>query len=135
MKHRTLNAQADSKAAGWLLLLLVASFVTLVPGGPIETRDFSALGGAVFWGFNVFLVTLGLAAVLSAVGMLRRSRKAAKLAIICCWGYAFVVLLDLGHVFPQSPDAIPLALGLIEILDLILALYVGVIAHKVLGHL
>ena len=68
MKHRTLNAQADSKAAGWLLLLLVASFVTLVPGGPIETRDFSALGGAVFWGFNVFLVTLGLAAVLSAVG-------------------------------------------------------------------
>ena len=50
MKHRTLNAQADSKAAGWLLLLLVASFVTLVPGGPIETRDFSALGGAVFWG-------------------------------------------------------------------------------------
>lgn len=117
------------------MLVLVASFITLVPGGPIETRDFSGLGGTVFWGFNLFLIALAVLAVVSAIAMLRGKTIAAWGAITAAWGYVFVVLLDLGHVFPTSPDPIPLMLGLIEILDFILALYVMVLCHRALGHL
>lgn len=122
-------------ASAKLMLVLVASFVTLVPGGPIETRDFTGLGGPVFWGFNAFLIALALLATGSAIAMLRGSRKAAWGAIAASWGYVLVVLLDLGHVFPTSPDPIPLFLGLIEILDFILALYVMALAHRALGHI
>jgi len=131
-----INAPANPMATpGKLLLLLVASFVTLVPGGPIETRDFSGLGGPVFWGFNALLIGLAVLAVGSAWAMLRGRVAGAWGAIIAAWGYIFVVLLDLGHVFPTSPDPIPLCLGVIEIFDFILALYVMVLSHRALGHL
>lgn len=129
------SASRPAASAAKLMLVLVASFVTLVPGGPIETRDFSGLGGAVFWGFNAFLIALALLAVGSAVAMLRGSVAAGWGAIVAAWGYIFVVLLDLGHVFPTSPDPIPLMLGLIEILDFILAFYVLALAHRCLGHI
>ena len=121
--------------AAKLLLLLVLTFITLVPGGPIETRSFMGLGGVVFWGFNAFLILLAIGAIGSAIGMLRDHRAAAYGAIAAGWGYIFVVLLDLGHVFPTTPDPIPLALGLIEILDAILAAYVITLSHRGLGHI
>lgn len=122
-------------AAGKLLLLLVLTFITLVPGGPVETRSFTALSGAVFWGFNGFLILLGLGALICAIGLLRDSKAAAIGAIAVSWGYIFVVLLDLGHVFPTTPDPIPLLLGAIEILDAILAGYVIALCHRGLGHI
>lgn len=121
--------------AGKLLLLLVLTFITLVPGGPVETRDFSGLGGPVFWGFNVFLILLGIGAITSAIGLLRNSKLAAAGGISTGWGYIFVVLLDLGHIFPSTPDPIPLLLGVIEILDAILAGYVILLCHRGLGHI
>lgn len=92
-------------------------------------------GGGIFWGFNVFLILLGIGALVSAVGLLRGNRAAAIGGIIAGWGYIFVVLLDLGHVFPSTPDSIPLMLGLIEILDAILADYVIILCHRGLGHI
>lgn len=123
------------RRAAQLLLLLVLTFVTLVPGGPVETRDFSALGGAVFWGFNAFLIALGIVALAAVWGMWRGLRAWAWAGIAVGWGYVFVVLLDLGQVFPTSPDAMPLLLGIIEILDAILAGYVIVLAHHGLGQI
>jgi len=131
----SLSTPLHTATAARLLLVLVASFVTLVPGGPIETRDFSGLGGGVFWGFNAFLIALALLAVGSAVAMLRGSVAAGWGAIVAAWGYVFVVLLDLGHVFPTSPDPIPLMLGVVEILDFVLALYVLALVHRSLGHI
>ena len=122
------------RRAGILLGILVLSFATLVPGGPIETRDFSGLDGSVFWGFNAFLVALGLVAVTSAVALLKGADRFVWPAIAACWGYIFVVLLDLGGVFPRSPDVIPVALGVVEILDLMLAFYVLVLCHRALEH-
>ncbi len=128
-------SDAPLRPASALLTVLVGTFITLVPGGPIETRDFTALGGAVFWGFNVFLVALALLALASALAMWRGRKAGAWGAIAASWGYVFVVLLDLGHVFPTSPDPIPLMLGLVEILDFVLALYVMALAHRALGHI
>lgn len=116
--------------AGKALLLLVVSFITLVPGGPIETRDFTGLGGIVFWGFNAFLIALAILAILSGFALLKGRRAAALPAIAASWGYLFVVFLDLGHVFPMSPDPIPLVLGIIEIFDAILAAYVIFLSHR-----
>ncbi|MGV6803517.1 MAG: hypothetical protein ACWA49_04860 [Ruegeria sp.] len=127
--------ESAGSSAAKLMLVLVASFATLVPGGPVETRDFSALSGAVFWGFNAFLIALALLAVGSAIAMLRGSVAASKGVIAAAWGYIFVILLDLGHVFPTSPDPIPLMLGLVEILDFVLALYVLALAHRALGNI
>jgi len=127
------SAAAPDRTAAKLLIVLVASFATLVPGGPVETRDFSALGGAVFWGFNLVLISLAVLAIASAIALLRGQTRAAWGAIAAAWGYIFVVLLDLGHVFPTTPDPIPLALGLIEILDLMLAAYVIALGHRALG--
>ncbi|MCK5746487.1 MAG: hypothetical protein KAH44_09730, partial [Oricola sp.] len=73
------------------------------------------------------------AAIAAGIALRRGSRLAARIAIAVSWGYIFVVLLDLGHVFPVSSDPIPLLLGLIEILDAILAGYVMVLAHRALG--
>ncbi|WP_201772369.1 hypothetical protein [Hoeflea sp. BAL378] len=134
-----MTASSDSNrpalVAGWLLLALVASFATLVPGGPVETRDFSGLGGLIFSGFNVFLVALGVTALAAAIGLIKGRLAFAWVAIGVCWGYVFVVLLDLGAVFPRSPDPIPLPLGLIEILDFILAFYVAALCHRALRHI
>lgn len=135
LETMTGTTRDPARMAGWLLLLLVATFVTLVPGGPIETRDFTGLGGPVFWGFNAFLVALALLAVVSVLALLRGTLTGAWGAIAATWGYVFVVLLDLGHVFPVSPDPIPLMLGLVEILDFILALYVMALCHRALGHI
>lgn len=123
------------KAAGVALLILVVSFVTLVPGGPIETRDFSALGGSLFWGFNVFLIALCALAFVCAIGLLRNQAWPRYPAIAAAWGYIFVVLLDLGQVFPTSPDAIPLLLGIVEIFDAILAGYVIALTHRGMNHI
>lgn len=129
------DTRAFFHPAGKLLLVLVLTFISLVPGGPVETRSFTGLGGSVFWGFNAFLILLGIAAILSAIGLLQDSKRAAVGAIIAGWGYIFVVLLDLGHVFPTTPDPIPLLLGLVEILDVILAGYVIILCHRGLGHI
>ena len=129
------TSHAPLRTAAVLMAALVGSFVTLVPGGPIETRDFTALGGGVFWGFNAFLIALAVLALAAAFAMWRGAAAGAWGAIAAAWGYVFVVLLDLGHVFPTSPDPIPLLLGLVEILDFLLALYVIALAHRALGHI
>ena len=115
--------------------MVVVSFITLVSGGPVEKRDFTALGGAIFWEFTVVLILLGILAITSGITLLRGKVWAAKTAIICGWGYIFVVMLDLGHVFPITPDPIPVLLGIIEILDAILAIYVIALCHRALGHI
>ena len=117
------------------LLALLFSFASLVPGGPIENRDFSHLSGPVFWGFNVFLVTLGLVGFLAVYWAWKGNRRAYWLAIIVGWLYVVVIASDLGRVFPVSPDPTSFVLGIIMICDAILALYVVIFSHKVLGHL
>ncbi len=63
------------------------------------------------------------------------NRTAAIGAVTAGWGYIFVGMLDLGHVFPSTPSLIPMLLGLIEILDALFATYVIALCHRGMGHI
>ena len=133
----SVNASRTSyqRAAAGALLALLLSFATLAPGGPVENRDFSGLSPATFNGFNVFLISLGIAGFVTVYFLWKGRSQASWVSIVIGWAYVVIVALDLGKVFPRSPDPTGMALGLIMILDAILALYVIVCAHKALGHL
>ncbi|MEJ2448298.1 MAG: DUF2127 domain-containing protein [Anaerolineales bacterium] len=118
-----------------LLLVLLLSFSSLAPGGPVENRDFSHLPRSVFNGFNAFLITLGLVGFLVAYYVWRGKRWAYWVAILVGWLFVIVVASDLGKVFPVSPDPTGFALGMIMIGDAILAFYVILFSHKALGHI
>jgi tryptophan-rich sensory protein len=115
------------------LLALLLSFASLVPGGPIENRDFSHLSRATFNGFNVFLIALWLAGCVSLYRIWKGSEAGYRAAIFIGWLYVIVVASDLGRVFPVSPDPTGFALGIIMILDGILAFNVVLFSHKALG--
>jgi uncharacterized membrane protein len=126
---------SHQRAGAGALLALLLSFATLAPGGPVENRDFSQLSAATFNGFNAFLISLGIAGFATVYGLWKGRAWASWASIAIGWAYVIVVALDLGKVFPRSPDSTSLPLGLIMILDAILAAYVIVNGHKALGHL
>ena len=101
-----------------LLAASVAILIPMVPGGPVDTRSFAVLSGFAFWGFNVFLISLGLASVVFAfvVSRGRRWDFGVTLALGAC--YLAVWALDLGGIFPTSPDPMPSTLLLLEVLEL-----------------
>ena len=135
--HQPLNQGLSiyPRAGAIALLALLLTFASLAPGGPVENRDFSHLSPATFNGFNAFLVSLGILGFVAAFFLWRRRAWASWVSIFVGWAYVIVVALDLGKVFPRSPDPTGLALGLVMILDVILALYVIASSHKALGHL
>ena len=104
--------------------LLVVSAVmlgALVPGGPIETRDFSHISPWVLGGFNLFLTSLGMGSIALAYFAFKQRRSALWAAAFCGVSYLAVYLLDLGHIFPVSPDAMPHTLWVIEVLGSVVA--------------
>ena len=129
------SATSHRRTAALALLVLLLSFAALAPGGPVENRDFSQLSAATFNGFNAFLISLGLVGFVVVYFLWNGRAWASWISILIGWAYVIVVTLDLGKVFPRSPDPTGLPLGLIMIADAILALYVITCAHKALGHL
>ena len=111
-----------------IILLNVTLLAILVPGGPIENRDFSNLKGLIFWGFNAFLITLGMAsfyAIYSALGGL--SNTGLVTSILAC-AYILVYGLDLAGIFPKSPSKMSKSLMLIEIINLCMAIYLFILS-------
>jgi hypothetical protein len=125
----------NRKGVALILLALLLSFSTLAPGGPFENRDFSHLPRPVFNGFNAFLITLGILGFVAAIFIWKGKRWAYWDAILISWLFVIVVASDLGKVFPTSPDPTGFTLGMIMIVDAILAFYVILLSHKALGHI
>lgn len=121
------------KVVVYCLLALLLSFAALAPGGPIENRDFSHMTGSAFWGFNAFLIGLWLAGLATLYFVWKGRRDAYWAAIIISWLYVVIVALDLGKVFPVSADPTGFSLGLVMILDAILALNIVLFSYKALG--
>ena len=126
---------SQRKEVLFCLLALLLSFASLVPGGPVETRDFSHMDARAYWAFNAFLATLGLAGFVAAYLVWRDETRGYRAAVVIGWLYVAVVALDLGHVFPVSPDPTSLIFGIIMIADAILALNVVLFSYKALGRI
>ncbi|MEM9388372.1 MAG: hypothetical protein AAGA68_25200 [Pseudomonadota bacterium] len=109
---------AHHRIAFWLLAS-VALLSTLIPGGPVENRDFSHIHPAVLGAFNIFLTTLDLGALVLAVFALQRPRRwVAAWAFVAAIGFFGVYAIDLAQIFPRSPTPMSFALALIEVLGM-----------------
>lgn len=118
---RNISNKAAGGVTSILLLVVTLLLVSLAPWGPIENRSFDHLSPAVFWGFNVFLVALGLSSFATVVALWRGRTWAFPGAAVLATLYVLVYVVDLLGVFPQTPDAMSPALLTIEVVDTALA--------------
>jgi hypothetical protein len=99
-----------------IAVLLGASALNLalmVPGGFVETRDFSAYPAVVLGAFNVFLTILGLGSLVVAF-FIARSGRGRGWAGFAGVAFVGVYLLDLGGLFPVPPDPMSTLLATLE---------------------
>lgn len=105
-----------------LLILSSGLLIVLIPGGPIETRDFSHINPFILGAFNTFLTSLGIGSLLIIYFLFKNMNWAFITSAICGISYFLVYVLDLGKIFPVSPDAMPEVLFIIEVLGTIVSL-------------
>lgn len=118
----TLSPYARRLAVTLLLALSAANLTLMVPGGPVETRDFSAYSPLVLGAFNIFLTVLGIGSFVIAGLQIAGRIRAPGLAGLCGLGFLAVYVADLAGIFPVSPVAMPPLLSLLEQLGTVLAL-------------
>lgn len=109
-------------ALSLLHLLSALLLISLVPGGPIENRDFSHIDPAIFLGFNIYLTLLGLGSLFLVPLIIKGWAWVWKASLAASVSYPAVYLLDLLKIFPQTPSPMPSALFWIEVIGTILAL-------------
>jgi hypothetical protein len=109
-------------AAAFLLVLSALMLGSLIPGGPIENRNFSHIPAWILACFNVFLTVLGLGSLICAYFVFMGSSIGFVLALICGLSYAFVYIIDLAGWFPKTPDAMPKVLYWVEVIGTVVAL-------------
>ena len=105
-----------------LLALSSGLLTSLVPGGLIETRSFAHINPLILGSFNTFLTTLSLSSLLLIYFAWQRYHWAFVASFIAGLSYFLVYVLDLAHLFPVSPNAMPPALLVIEIIGTIVSL-------------
>jgi hypothetical protein len=105
-----------------LLLMSTVLFWTLVPGGPVETRRFSHYSPFVLCSFNMILTILGLGSLVVVYFCFSGDKWAFYAAGICGISYLSVYALDLGKIFPVSPDKMSQPLFVIEVTGLRLSI-------------
>lgn len=103
------------------LVLSMILLSILIPGGPIETRDFSHISPSILGLFNTFLTLLGMLSLLVAYFVYHSKKWAYLSAIIIGIAYFLVYVLDLAHIFPRSPSPMPSILIVIEITGTLLS--------------
>jgi hypothetical protein len=117
-----MEAQLVRRSLAGLLLLSGLLLCSLVPGGPVENRDFSALSPALLLAFNVALTALGLGSFLLVAGVLRGQVGALRLAFWAGAAYFVVYGVDLLGWFPPTPSAMSEALVAVELAGLLAAM-------------
>ncbi len=123
--------------ARWLaaaLVILFCCLALLIPGGPIENRDFSHLAPATVWIFNTVLTLLGFSALIVAFFVWKQARWAFNAALSIGLLFAIVDLLDLLHIFPTSPTPMSLLLWSFEMGILFLSGIAILLSIKLRGY-
>ncbi|NVK56612.1 MAG: hypothetical protein HWE26_13440 [Alteromonadaceae bacterium] len=118
-----------------LSALLVAAFValaSLIPGGPIETRDFSHISPVLLGIFNFILTSIGLSSVVFAYFVALKDKWAIVGGLLAGISYFVVYVLDLFRLFPVSPSPMPLSLEVIELISVMLAISIMYFATRLL---
>ncbi|WP_372009381.1 hypothetical protein NBRC13296_01490 [Paenibacillus chitinolyticus] len=119
--------------ASLLVFLNVTLLTILVPGGPIENRDFSKLTGVVFWGFNLFLISLGIVSFIACYLLLISHSNAILITQIIAVLYFIVYTIDLAGMFPKSPTKMSKPLMLFEIINTTMAVFLFLFVTAI-GH-
>ncbi len=104
-----------------LLGLSALLLALLIPGGPIENRDFSHIHPVILGGFNIFLTVLNLGSIALIVLVIRHAGRVGHWVVIVAMLYFAVYALDLAQLFPRSPTPMTQPLALIEVLGMIVA--------------
>ena len=105
-----------------LLILSCVLLGALVPGGSIETRDFSHINPFMLSSFNTFLTLLVMISILIVYYLLQDINWAYIVAAICGSSYLVVYVLDLAKIFPVSPVPMPQTLLVIEVVGAVVSL-------------
>lgn len=116
--------------AAALLALSAFNLSLMIPGGPVEARDFSSYPALVLAGFNIFLTVLGLGSFILAWFMGFRRHQVGLLAGLAGLSYFAVYAIDLAGIFPTSPTPMPHNLFMLEWLGLVLSLPLMMIAGR-----
>lgn len=101
-----------------LLALSAALLASLIPGGPIENRDFSHIPVSILTGFNLFLTALNLGSVALLYFVFRQQRWSISVVWFVGLAYFIVYAIDLAQLFPRSPTSMSQTLSLIEVLGM-----------------
>ena len=101
-----------------LLAVSALLLASLIPGGPIENRDFSHIPVSILTGFNLFLTVLNLGSVVLLYFIFRQQRWAISVVWFAGLAYFIVYAIDLAQLFPRSPTSMSQALSLIEVLGM-----------------
>lgn len=128
-----MSAQRTAAFTALLLVISATLLSAMIPGGPVETRDFSHYNPLLLGSFNTFLTLLGLLSYGAAWFVWRRQRWALICAGLCGVGYFLVYAADLAQLFPQSPLPMPTALLVMEIAGLLLSLPLMLLPIKLQG--
>lgn len=124
----TSNSNRSRRISALLLFISALLLSSMIPGGPVESRDFSHYSPLILAAFNTFLTLLGLASFIIPLLLLRQWRHSGLAAILCAASYFLVYALDLLQIFPLSATPMPDLLRWLETLGLILSVPLTVFA-------
>lgn len=111
-----------TKIINLLLIVSTVNLTLMIPGGFIESRDFSHISPIILGGFNIFLTTLGMLSLFLIYFINKDQKWVFKASFICGLSYFIVYTIDLLGIFPKTPTAMPLLLLVLEILGTILSI-------------
>ncbi|MBX2838831.1 MAG: hypothetical protein KTR35_18380 [Gammaproteobacteria bacterium] len=101
-----------------LLLLSAILLASLIPGGPIENRDFSHIHTGILAGFNIFLTALNLGTFALTYFVIKQHPWSRTAVFFTAISYFTVYAIDLAQLFPRSPTPMSQALSVVEVLGL-----------------
>lgn len=116
------NLLTQRRAIAVMLFLSGALLSSLVPGGPVETRDFSHIHAGILLGFNIYLTILGLGSFIWMVYVYRGVKYSGEISLIISASYLLVYGIDLLGIFPKSPSEMSKVLLGVEVTGMLIAL-------------
>ena len=118
------------KVAPLSLFLIFILLVSLIPGGPIENRDFSHLNPLAVWLYNGLLTVLGFGTLVLAFFMILGKRYAFRMGVFVGLAWLILTLFDLLQIFPTSPTPMSFLLFSIELSIIILSIIATLCSYK-----